>query len=78
VYRKAALAVAWKSPDLAVVDRRRIVTAIKKELEEFDAAIGQGASGVAPRDLNGMMEVHARSHAQSAVLGEMTCGEVFA
>ncbi len=75
-YRTVALAAAWQSPDLAQLDRRRVVQAIKAELAEL-ADEPAGAVGGAARTLGQIVSARAMGRAQSDALGELTVGEVF-
>ncbi len=75
-YRMVALAAAWQSPDLAQLDRRRVVEAIKAELREL-ADEGAGAVGGAERTLGEIVSARAMRREQAAALGELTAEEVF-
>jgi hypothetical protein len=75
-YRTVALAAAWQSPDLAQLDRRRVVQAIKAELAEL-ADEPAGAAGGAERTLGQIVSARAMGRAQSDALGELTFDEVF-
>ena len=76
-YRTVALAAAWKSLDLAQLDRRRVVQAIKDELAAF-AADPRGATGRTARDLGALVAVRAMPRARAAAEGDLTAAEVFA
>jgi hypothetical protein len=75
-YQNAALATALQSPDLAELDRRRVVDAIKAEISDVQAR-GLGAVGDEMRDLNAIMAARAISRERSAALGRLTSAEVF-
>jgi hypothetical protein len=76
-YRTVALATAWRSSDLAVLDRRRVVAAIKEELAQIDDE-GFGAVGGDLRSLDAIMASRAMPSAQAAALGDLSAEEVFA
>lgn len=57
-YALIALTAAYQSPDLAVPDRRRVVEAIKEELEQVQTS-GLGIHGDEDTDLNHIMEKRA-------------------
>src|SRR5262249_55565535 len=57
-FRVAAITAAWRSDDFAVGDRRRIVQAIKGELEAVQAE-GKHAVGDEPRSLAEIIKLHA-------------------
>jgi hypothetical protein len=75
-YRTVALAAAWQSSDLAQLDRRRVVEAIKAELaqlaDEPDKAVGGSL-----RPLDEIVSARAMRREQSDALGELTADEVF-
>ena len=75
-YRTVALAAAWQSADLAQLDRRRVVEAIKAELAalagEPDRAVGRR-----PRTLDEIVSARAMRRERSDALGELTAEEVF-
>ena len=75
-YRTVALAAAWQSPDLAQLDRRRVVQAIKAELAGL-ADEGAGAVGGAERTLGEIVSARAMRREQADALGELTAEEVF-
>jgi hypothetical protein len=75
-YRTVALAAAWRSPDLAVRDRRRVVAAVKEELAAVEEA-GFGAVGTGLRSLDEVMSARAMPPARAAALGELSAQEVF-
>jgi hypothetical protein len=75
-YRTVALAAAWQSPDLAQLDRRRVVQAIKAELAEL-ADEGAGAVGGEARTLGEIVSARAMRREQADALGELTADEVF-
>ena len=75
-YRMVALAAAWQSPDLAQLDRRRVVQAIKTELAEL-ADEPAGAVGGTARTLGEVVSARAISRDQADALGELTADEVF-
>jgi hypothetical protein len=75
-YRMVALAAAWQSADLAQLDRRRVVEAIKAELAEL-ADEPTGAVGGISRTLNEIVSARAMRREQSEALGELTAEEVF-
>ena len=75
-YRTVALAAAWQSPDLAQLDRRRVVQAIKAELREL-ADEDAGAVGGAERTLGEIVSARAMRREQADALGELTADEVF-
>jgi hypothetical protein len=76
-YKKTALTAAWLSPDLVVLDRGRVVKAIKEELAQV-ADSGLGAVGGEVRDLNAIMQNRAVKPELAANLGRMTAADVFA
>jgi hypothetical protein len=57
-FRVMAITAAWQSDDLAVGDRRRVVQAIKAELEAVTKE-GKGAVGDEPRSLADIVKIHA-------------------
>ncbi|MEP7120928.1 MAG: hypothetical protein ABJE95_08465 [Byssovorax sp.] len=76
-YRDVAIWTALTSPDLAVQDRRRVVTAIKAELA---AAAGEESHGAVPdgeMTLTTMMERSAPSVEEAMAMGKMTPEEAF-
>ena len=75
-YRAVALAAAWQSADLAQLDRRRVVEAIKAELAQL-AEEPAGAVGGSQRTLNEIISARAMPREQSDALGELTADEVF-
>jgi hypothetical protein len=75
-YRTVALAAAWQSPDLAQLDRRRVVQAIKAELAEL-ADEGAGAVGGEARTLGEIVSARAMRREQADALGELSADEVF-
>lgn len=75
-YRTVALAAAWRSPDLAKNDRRRVVEAIKAEFAEIEES-GFGAVGDDVRDINAIMSSRAMPIEQAQALGDLTAEEVF-
>jgi hypothetical protein len=75
-YRTVALAAAWRSPDLARDDRRRVVMAIKEELEGFGSE-PRGATGRATRELGAVVAARAMPRERAAAEGELTAAEVF-
>jgi hypothetical protein len=75
-YRTVALAAAWQSPDLAQLDRRRVVQAIKAELAAL-ADEGAGAVGGEARTLGEIVSARAMRREQADALGELTADEVF-
>jgi hypothetical protein len=75
-YRTVALAAAWQSPDLAQLDRRRVVHAIKAELAGL-ADESAGAVGGEARTLGEIVSARAMGRDQADALGEMTVDEVF-
>jgi hypothetical protein len=75
-YRTVALAAAWQSADLAQLDRRRVVQAIKTELTEL-ADESAGAVGGTARTLGEIFSARAMRREQSDALGELTEDEVF-
>jgi len=76
-YRTVALAAAWQSPDLARDDRRRVVMAIKEELDAFGAD-PRGATGRMTRGLGELVAGRAMPRERAAAEGELTAAEVFA
>jgi hypothetical protein len=75
-YRTVALAAAWQSPDLAQLDRRRVVQAIKDELAGI-ADEPAGAVGGTARTLGEIVSARAMGRGQAGALGELTADEVF-
>jgi hypothetical protein len=75
-FKKATLAAAWLSPDLAVQDRSRVVRAIKAEWAQIEAE-GLGAVADEALDLNAIMATRALAPALAANLGRVTAAEVF-
>ena len=75
-YRTVALAAAWKSPDLAVRDRRRVVAAIKEELAAVERE-GFGATGGGMRSLDRVMAARAMPSSRAMAFGELSAEEVF-
>jgi hypothetical protein len=81
MYRRMALTLAFTSPDLAVLDRRRVVTAIKDELKNVQdqaRGIAPAAAAAPAPDLKTIMESRAMPVARAAALGPITLEEVFA
>jgi hypothetical protein len=76
-YRTLALATVYNSPDLAPLDRRRVVEAIKEELKPFEDG-GHGAVGDEPPSLDTLMKQRAISLSEAAVLGAVRPDEIFA
>jgi hypothetical protein len=76
-FKQAAIMAAFKSDDLSVVDRRRVVKAIKEELEEIEK-LGLGAVGHNPRDLNQVRKARVMGLTAAAAFGEMTLEEALA
>lgn len=75
-FKKVALVTALTSSDLAVVDRRRVVQAVKEEL----AAIGEmglGAVGGEARSLTEIVAARALPIDVAAAKGEMDFSELF-
>jgi hypothetical protein len=75
-YRTVALAAAWQSPDLAQLDRRRVVQAIKDELAVL-ADSAAGAVGGEERTLGQIFSARAMRREHADALGELTAAEVF-
>jgi hypothetical protein len=75
-YRIMTLAAAWRSPDLSVPDRRRVVQAVNDELEGV-ARAGLGATGDQVRDLAATMQARAMGVEQAAALGPLRAQDVF-
>jgi hypothetical protein len=75
-YRTVALAAAWRSPDLAQLDRRRVVQAIRAELAGL-ADQSAGAVGGTTRTLGEIVSARAMGREQADALGELTADEVF-
>jgi hypothetical protein len=78
-FRKAAIATAFQSPDLAVFDRRRVVQAIKDELDVV-AKEGRGAVGVergGDEALDQLMQARAMPMNVAAAKGAITAEEAF-
>ena len=75
VYKTLTLATVWESADLAPLDKRRVVEAIKAELAQFEGP-GRGAMGLQQRDLHNIMEARGISLAQAEALGELTPSDV--
>jgi hypothetical protein len=75
-FKKMALVTAWQSPDLTTYDRRRVVQAIKDEL---DAIAREGFAAVPPeeRDLHGVMVRRAMPLRKAATLGKLQFEELF-
>lgn len=73
-YRQAAIVSAFQSDDLSVIDRRRVVKAIKDELNEVEN-IGLLAIPDEPRDLEKVREERAMSFEDAEILGPMTLDE---
>jgi hypothetical protein len=76
-YRTVALAAAWRSADLARLDRRRVVMAIKEELVDLSTD-RRGVTGRAARNLTDLVKARAIPRARAAAEGELTVAEVFA
>jgi hypothetical protein len=75
-YRTLALATVYNSPDLAPLDRRRVVEAIKEELQPFEEG-KLGAIGSEAPDLDTLMKQRAITLTDAAVLGEVRPGEIY-
>jgi hypothetical protein len=75
-FKKIALVTAWQSPDLAAYDRRRVVQAIKEELDEI-AREGFGALPPEERDLDAVMLRRAMPVEKAKALGKMRFEELF-
>jgi hypothetical protein len=75
-YRLVAQAAAGNSADLSVADRRRVVTAIKEEVE---AALGsgKGVTGAAPHSLDEVMASRAMPLRKAVAFGELTSAEIY-
>ncbi|MEV4512629.1 hypothetical protein AB0K00_27120 [Dactylosporangium sp. NPDC049525] len=73
----AAVAAAMVSSDLATLDRRRVVDAIKAQYEEFERS-GLGVVGGEHRDLNAIMAARAMSVERARALGRLTEEEAYA
>jgi hypothetical protein len=74
-FKRLALIAAMQSPDLAVHDRRRVVLAIKQELDQI-GEMGLGAVGDKRRNLNQIFTARAMSRAQAEAEGELTFEEI--
>lgn len=75
-YKRAALAAAWKSPDLTPADRNRAVKALKSQWTEMESE-GRGAVGQTVPDLNTIIATRAISTPLAKALGELSSAEVF-
>jgi hypothetical protein len=75
-FKKMALLTAWQSPDLAIFDRRRVVQAIKDELDAV-AREGFGAVPSEARDLQDVMMRRAMPLPRAKALGKMRFEELF-
>jgi hypothetical protein len=75
-YTTVALAAAWKSPDLAQKDRRRVVQAIKAELADI-ASESRGATGPVTRGLGDIVSARAMPRDRADALGELNPEDVF-
>lgn len=75
-YRTVALAAAWQSADLAHLDRRRVVQAIKDELAQLTDQPA-GAVGEKARTLGEIVSARAMGREQADALGELTPEDVF-
>jgi hypothetical protein len=75
-YKRMAELVVWQSADLSKHDRRRVIQAIRRDLEEVTGG-GLGAAGEEARDLNAMMATWAMPVMESRALGEPTFEELF-
>jgi hypothetical protein len=75
-FKRMALTMAMTSPDLSVLDRRRVTTAIQEELR-YVQGLGQGLTGFEAPDLKSIMEKRAMPLGQAAALGAITFEEVF-
>jgi hypothetical protein len=77
-YKLTALAAAFESPDIADLDRRRVVTAIKEELADMESG-GQGATTSAEeRDLDAIMKKRPITREEAAAMPKLRSEEVFA
>lgn len=75
-YKRMAELVVWQSSDLSKHDRRRVIQAIRRDLEQVTGG-GLGAAGDDARDLNALMSTWAISVEESRALGEPTFAELF-
>lgn len=75
-YRLVAQAAAGNSADLSVADRRRVVTAIKEEIE-VASGLGKGVVGGAPRSLGDVMVSRAIPWPKAVALGELSPAEIY-
>jgi len=75
-YKRMAELVVWQSPDLSKHDRRRVIQAIRRDLEEVTGG-GYGAAGEDARDLNAVMSTWAISVKESRAMGDPTFEELF-
>jgi hypothetical protein len=73
-FRTTAITSAWQSPDLAAGDRRRVVQAVKAELEAV-AQEGLHAAGGAPRSLLDIVQTRAMSAQRANNLPAITLAE---
>jgi len=73
-FKQAAIIAAFQSDDLSMIDRRRVVAAIKDELREIEGQ-GLGAIGGEPRDLNKLREVRGMSLNAARAKGAMSLEE---
>ena len=76
-FREAAIAAAFRSPDLTRVDRRRVIDGIKKELQLEAGAAGRGLAGGETLLLAQAVARHARKAADIAHLPEISSDEAF-
>lgn len=75
-FKRVALTMAMTSPDLSVLDRRRVTTAIQEELQ-YVQGLGHGLTGFEAPDLKSIMGRRAMPLGQAAALGAITFEEVF-
>ena len=76
-FREAAIAAAFRSPDLTRADRRRVIDGIKKELQLEAGAAGHGLAGGEKLKLAQAVARHARNPADIAHLPEISSDEAF-
>jgi hypothetical protein len=77
-FKRIALATALTSPDLTVLDRRRVTTAILEELAEYEK-LPRGARGLeGRRDLDQIVKRRGMPLGQAEAKGEMTFEELAA
>jgi hypothetical protein len=73
-FKQAAIIAAFQSDDLSMIDRRRVVQAVKDEIREVEGQ-GLGAVGGEPRDLEKLREVRGMTLNAAKAKGGMSLDE---